>query len=109
MFSIDFELRIYAYQNLPRLYAYFLRPFIGDPNSEKLDIFKNLLADAEQRREESVEGASMTEPFKCHLFQASINYLGHQVSKEGIAPMTEYLEIVKTWPIPKTRNEIRIF
>ena len=49
------------------------------------------------------------QPSKCHLFQASINYLGHQVSKEGIAPMAEYLEIVKTWPIPKTRNEIRIF
>ena len=23
--------------------------------------------------------------------------------------MTEYLEFVKNWPVPKTRNEIRIF
>ena len=49
------------------------------------------------------------QPAKCHLFQSKINYLGHTVSKEGIAPMPEYLEIVKQWPMPSTRNEVRIF
>ena len=49
------------------------------------------------------------QPTKCHLFQSSMNYLGHTVSKEGIAPMPEYLGIVKTWPMPRNRHEVRIF
>ena len=50
------------------------------------------------------------QPEKCQLFKDSIQHLGHVVSKNGIQPMQEYLEIVKTWPLPKTRNnQVRAF
>ena len=49
------------------------------------------------------------QPDKCQVFQESIEYLGHIVSKEGIAPMADYVQIVKDWPIPRNRHEVRIF
>ena len=49
------------------------------------------------------------QPAKCQLFQAQIDYLGHTVSKEGIAPMKAYIEVVKNWPLPTTRGHVRAF
>ena len=49
------------------------------------------------------------QPSKCQLFQDSIDYLGHRVSKDGIAPLKDHTEIIRTWPMPTTRNEVRIF
>ena len=36
------------------------------------------------------------QPNKCSLFQTSMNYLGHTVNGEGIAPMKDNLMIVVT-------------
>ena len=49
------------------------------------------------------------QPSKCQLFQSSIDYLGHRVSEQGIAPLKSHTEIIKTWPMPTNRNEIRTF
>ena len=49
------------------------------------------------------------QPAKCQLFQASIDYLGHRVSAEGIAPLASHTEVIKTWPMPTNRNELRSF
>jgi hypothetical protein len=35
------------------------------------------------------------QPAKCQLFQRSIEYLGHMVSAEGIAPVPGYVQVVK--------------
>ena len=47
------------------------------------------------------------QPSKCHLFCDSTNYLGHTISRHGITPMSEYLDVVKTWPMPTTRAAVR--
>ena len=49
------------------------------------------------------------QPSKCQLFKDRIQYLGHEVSKDGIRPVPEYVEVVKTWPIPRTRTAVRGF
>lgn len=49
------------------------------------------------------------QPGKCHLFKDTIEYLGHQVSARGIGPVPDYVQIVKDWPVPKTRSAVRTF
>ncbi len=49
------------------------------------------------------------QPPKCQLFRSQIDYLGHTVSSNGIAPLAAYTKLVKDWPLPTTRNETRAF
>lgn len=49
------------------------------------------------------------QPEKCQLFMPKITYLGHEVTGEGIKPLTEYVEIVQEWPVPNTRSKLRTF
>ena len=48
-------------------------------------------------------------PSKCHLFQKQVSYLGHKVSEQGIAPLPEYIDVVKHWPVPKSLRDLRTF
>lgn len=48
-------------------------------------------------------------PKKCTFIASKIDYLGHTVSEAGIEPQQAYLEIVKKWPLPRTRQEISVF
>jgi len=48
-------------------------------------------------------------PSKCMLFMDHITYLGHEISKDGIQIASRYVEIVRNWPAPTTRAEIRTF
>jgi hypothetical protein len=36
-------------------------------------------------------------------------YLGHMVSAKGIAPVPGYVQVVKDWPMPTNRSEVRTF
>ena len=49
------------------------------------------------------------EPSKCQLFRREMDYLGHTVSENGIAPMNSYLKVVQDWPLPTTRAQVRAF
>jgi hypothetical protein len=49
------------------------------------------------------------QPAKCQLFQREIEYLGHMVSAKGIAPVPGYVQVVKDWPMPTNRAEVRTF
>jgi len=46
---------------------------------------------------------------KCHVFQDTINYLGHTISSLGIQPMKEYTAAVSDWPPPTNIKELRVF
>lgn len=48
-------------------------------------------------------------PRKCHLFQTSLEYLGHIVSAEGVRPAESKIEAVSKWPQPKTVREVKAF
>ena len=48
-------------------------------------------------------------PLKCSLFQEEINYLAHQVSKEGIWPSDINVKAIMEYAPPQTYTEIRAF
>lgn len=49
------------------------------------------------------------QPHKCSLFQPKVNYLGHVVSKEGVATDPEKTIAVQRWKPPTTVREVRSF
>ena len=49
------------------------------------------------------------QPKKCSLFRSTVTYLGHKVSADGTRPVPEYLEIVRDWPLPRTKSQARAF
>ena len=48
-------------------------------------------------------------PSKCSLFKEEINYLAHQVSKEGVQPSNSNLRAIAKYAPPKTYMEFRPF
>ena len=48
-------------------------------------------------------------PSKSEFFRSSLKYLGHIVSKEGIAIDPRKIEAIRNWPCPKTVTDIHSF
>eukprot|EP00253_Pinus_taeda_P020519 PITA_20519 len=46
---------------------------------------------------------------KCDFFKEEIQYLGHVITKEGIAVDPEKIRTIMEWPIPKDVTDIRSF
>ena len=53
------------------------------------------------------EHALKLKPKKCEFFQEKVQFLGYVVSKEGVKPLPENIEKVKSWPIPQDVTDIR--
>ena len=43
---------------------------------------------------------------KCSFFQTEVHYLGHVVSKEGIAIDSEIIRAIMGWVFPKSVDEV---
>ena len=43
------------------------------------------------------------------LFQSGVEYLGHQISREGVSKISEYVKRIKDWLKPKTGKEVLSF
>jgi len=50
-----------------------------------------------------------TKYIKCDLFKEKIQYLGHVITKNGIAVDPEKIRTIMEWPIPKDVADIRSF
>ena len=48
-------------------------------------------------------------PSKCSFGKDQVSYLGHIISKDGIQPDPEKIELVKNFPVPKTVRQVRSF
>ena len=83
-------------------------PYLDDTIIHSPDLTSHFLA-LERVLEAHAKAGLRLQPAKCQLFQEKIDYLGHTVSKNGIAPMEAYLEVVKSWPLPSTRAQVRAF
>ena len=46
---------------------------------------------------------------KVALFRASVDFLGHVVSAEGVAPQDRKVQAIKDWPTPKNVADVRSF
>ena len=48
-------------------------------------------------------------PQKCSFAQREINYLGHKVSNEGIAPDKSKIDAITQYPVPRKLKDLRAF
>lgn len=48
-------------------------------------------------------------PSKCQLFQKEVKFLGKIVNENGISVNPESVEVIKSWPIPKTKKQLESF
>ena len=46
---------------------------------------------------------------KCQIFQAQVQYLGHNVSKDGITMLDSHVKRVLDWPLPETGKKLQQF
>ena len=46
---------------------------------------------------------------KCHLWRAKVQYLGHEISKDGIGMIPEYVEKILKWTLPKKGKDLMSF
>jgi RNase H-like domain found in reverse transcriptase/Reverse transcriptase (RNA-dependent DNA polymerase) len=46
---------------------------------------------------------------KCHFFRRQLNFLGHVVSANGVAPDPAKVETIVNWPKPRSLFEVRSF
>lgn len=46
---------------------------------------------------------------KCHFFQSSVNFLGYDISEDGIRPGKTKLKAVENYPKPKNVHQVRQF
>ena len=53
------------------------------------------------------ENGLKLKPKKCQFFQEKVQFLGYVVSKEGVQPLPENIEEVKSWPIPQDVTDIQ--
>jgi hypothetical protein len=55
------------------------------------------------------ESGLQLKPSKCFFFQQQVQYLGHIISRDGIATDPAKTEKVSTWPVPTSKREIQQF
>ncbi len=48
-------------------------------------------------------------PKKCNLFQRQVEFLGHVISKDGVATDPQKTAAIREWPVPKSVTEVRSF
>ena len=52
------------------------------------------------------QGGVRLKPAKTKLFQAKVDYLGHILSREGIAMQEDYIDRILDWPAPSTPKDL---
>ena len=57
-----------------------------------------------------VRGAGLKlKPSKCAFFREKVFYLGHEVSREGVATDPRKIDQVGSWPIPQSAKDVQKF
>lgn len=49
------------------------------------------------------------QPLKCEFLRKEVNYLGHQITDEGVKPDPQKISCVKQFPIPRNVKEVKSF
>lgn len=71
--------------------------------------FSSHLGHLEQVFERLHQHGLKLQPQKCHLFRREVKYLGHVVSKRGVATDPDKTAAVQNWPVPETVTQVRSF
>ena len=49
------------------------------------------------------------QPDKCDLFNDTVEFLGHKLTTDGIAPLARHLDLINNWPEPKSVKDVKSF
>ena len=55
------------------------------------------------------ESGLKVKPSKCHLLRERVPFLGHIISREGVATDPAKVQAVTSWPAPTTKSDVRSF
>ncbi|XP_069840942.1 uncharacterized protein [Dendropsophus ebraccatus] len=110
----------FGLNNAPATFQRLMELCLGDLNFECLliylddiIIFSSSFAEHLERLDVVLgrleEHGLKLKPTKCHLFQKSIEYLGHVVTRQGVQPIDSKIQAVKQWPTPSNSSELRAF
>jgi hypothetical protein len=106
--------------NSPATYQRLMQDVLGDVHLKTCLIylddiiifartFEEHLERLEQIMQRINEAGLKLAPMKCRLFFERVVYVGHEVSKDGIAPDPEKTRCIRDWPEPQTPEEVRKF
>ena len=48
-------------------------------------------------------------PLKCEFGATSMEFLGHLINQDGIAPLPEKVEVIRGYQLPETAKELRLY
>ena len=82
-------------------------PFLDDVLVHSPDNFHEHLSNLRDVFTAHKKAGLKLKPSKCHLFKDEVEYLGHTVSKNGVAPLRTLTEAIREWPMPTNRAETR--
>ena len=71
--------------------------------------FKDHLANLQAVFERLRQAGLKLQPKKCEFLRRKVRYLGHIVSKEGVAADAEKVKKVSSWPAPTTTRDVQQF
>ena len=71
--------------------------------------FKEHLSNLQVVLQRLREAGLKLKPSKCSFFMHEIQYLGHVISRSGIAPDAAKIQKVATWPVPSSVKEVQQF
>ena len=60
-----------------------------------------------QQFERSAEYGLVANPHKCVLGQSSLDFLGHQVTSDGIHPLQDRVQAIRDYPQPRTAKSLK--
>ncbi len=106
--------------NAPSMFQRLMERCMGDLHRKQvlvfiddLIVFSKTLEEHESRLVQVLnrlkEYGLKLSPEKCSFFQASVKYLGHVVSRDGIKTDPAKIDALKTWPRPTNLKELRAF
>ena len=110
----------FGLMNAPATFQRLMNTVLGDLNLSEVLIYLDDIIIFSETIDEHIsrlqrvfarlrEHGLKLKPSKCHLLVEEVLYLGHVVSKDGIKTNPDKIDVVRTWPVPKTAKEVRSF
>ncbi|KAG7489138.1 Retrovirus-related Pol poly from transposon 297 [Solea senegalensis] len=116
----QFKVMCFGLCNAPATFARLMDKVLADvPREQCLVYLDDILAhggsfesalEALRRVLERIRAAGLKlHPDKCHFMKREVSFLGHRVTGEGISTMADKVGMVRNWPTPANRRQLKSF